>query len=91
MCSAGLTRLPGALQEGLRSSAVAVGALRGHGGDVCPLQCVQQRHYGLGLRSVCSNHPREEVVAALVAQLRCRGAVAHLRDLNGTESQGEIQ
>lgn len=88
-CSAGLTGLPGALQEGVHGAAVAMAALRGHGGDVAPLQCLQQRHHGLGLGSVRSNHPREEVVAPLVAQLRCRGAVAHLRDLQGAESQGQ--
>lgn len=87
-CSAGLTGFPGALQEGVHGGAVAIGALRGHGGDVVPLQRLQQRHHGLGLGSVRSNHPGEEVVAPLVAQLRCRGAVAHLRDLEGAESQG---
>lgn len=84
----GLTGFPGALQEGVHGAAVAIGSLRGHGGDVVPLQRLQQRHHGLGLGSVRSNHPGEEVVAPLVTQLRCCGTIAHLRDLEGAESQG---
>lgn len=68
------------LCEGLHS-LLAIAALRGDGGDVSPAQGPDDVHHGLGLEGVGRNHPREEIVALVVTQLRgCRG-VADLRNL----------
>ncbi|TNN42589.1 hypothetical protein EYF80_047211 [Liparis tanakae] len=60
-------------------------ALRGDGGDVGPAQGPDDVHHGLGLERVRGNHPREEVVAPVVAQLRGRRRVADLWDLKKEE------
>lgn len=61
------------LCEGLHS-LLTIAALRGDGGDVSPAQGPNDVHHGLGLERVRRNHPREEIVALVVAQLRgCRG------------------
>lgn len=61
------------LREGLHS-LLTVAALGGDGRDVGPAQGPNDVHHGLGLEGVGRNHPREEIVALVVAQLRgCRG------------------
>lgn len=68
------------LREGLHS-LLTVAALGGNGRDVGPAQGPDDVHHGLGLEGVGRNHPREEIVALVVAQLRgCRG-IADLRNL----------
>lgn len=78
--SPSLTCFFGKLHEGL-DSFLSVAAFRGHGGDVRPPQGSDDVHHGLGLEGVRRNHPREEVVAPVVAQLRGCRRVADLRDL----------
>lgn len=59
----------GELREGLHA-LLPVAALRGDGGDVGPAQGPDDVHHGLGLEGVRRNHPREEVVPPVIAQLR---------------------
>lgn len=77
-----LTCFFGELREGLHS-LLPVAALRGDGGDVAPTQGSDDVHHGLRLEGVGRNHPGEEVVAPVVAQLRSRRRVADLWDLEG--------
>ena len=79
-----LTCFFGELCEGLYS-LFSVAALGGNGGDVRPSQGPDDVHHGLGLERVRRNHPREEVVAPVVTQLRGCGRVADLRDLEREE------
>lgn len=80
----------GELCEGLHS-LLAIAALRGDGGDVSPAQGPDDVHYGLGLERVRRNHPREEIVALVVAQLRgCRG-VADLWNLKEKETSWGLE
>lgn len=61
------------LCEGLYS-LLTIATLGGDGRDVSPAQGPDDVHHGLGLEGVRRNHPREEIVALVVAQLRgCRG------------------
>lgn len=75
------------LCEGLHS-LLTIAALGGDGGDVSPAQGPDDVHHGLGLEGVRRNHPREEIVALVVAQLRgCRG-IADLWNLGEKTSWG---
>lgn len=86
-----LTGFLGELREGLHP-LLPVAALRGHGGHVAPAQGPDDVHHGLGLEGVGRNHPREEVVAPVVAQLRGRRRVADLWDLEDKDrGQGSVR
>lgn len=85
-----LTCFFGELCEGLHS-LLAVAALRGDGGDVGPAQGPDDVHHGLGLEGVGGNHPREEVVALVVAQLRGCGGVADLWNLEEKETSWGLE
>lgn len=76
----GLTVLSGLLDEGLHAT-LAVAALRGQRGHVVPLEGADDVHHGLGLVRVRGHHAGEEVVAAVVTQVRGCGSVADLGDL----------
>ena len=69
MCS--FTGLSGDLHEGVDAAlpVVALGRQRGH---VVPAQSFDDVQHGLSLVRVRRNHPREEVVAVVVAELRSR-------------------
>ena len=60
---------------------LSVVALRGQRGHVVPSQCPHYVHHGLGLVGVGGHHAGEEVIACGVAELRGRGRVADLGDL----------
>lgn len=75
-----LTVFSGLLDEGVHA-ALPVVSLGGHSGDVVPAHGFDNVHHGLGLVCVWGHHPGEEVVAGVVAELRGRGGVAHLRNL----------
>lgn len=85
-----VNRLPtgfsGDLDEGLHA-ALAVVPLRGQRGHVVPAHCRDDVNHGLGLVGVRRHHAGEKVVAAVVAQLRSRGGVADLGDL---EKEGKL-
>lgn len=83
-----LTILPGLLDEGLHP-AFTIAALGGQGGDVIPLEGFDNVHHGLGLVGVGWDHAGEEVVAAVVAQVRRGGGVADLGDLETDKASGE--
>lgn len=85
-----LTCFFGELREGLHS-LLAVAALRGDGGDVGPAQGPDDVHHGLGLERVGGNHPREEVVALVVAQLGGCGGVADLWNLEEKETSWGLE
>lgn len=82
-----LTCLSGELHEGVYPF-FPVAALRGHCGHVVPAQGLDDVHHGLGLEAVRRDHPREEVVAPVIAQLRGSGRVADLRNLQGGTEGG---
>lgn len=66
-----LTVFSGLLDERVHA-ALPVVSLRGHGGDVVPAHGFDDVHHGLGLVRVRRDHPGEEVVAGVVAELRGR-------------------
>lgn len=66
-----LTGFFGELREGLHP-LLPVAALRGNGGDVGPAEGPDDVHHGLSLEGVWWYHPREEVIAPVVTQLRGR-------------------
>lgn len=82
-----LTCLSGELHEGIYPF-FPVAALRGHCGHIVPAQGLDDVHHGLCLEAVWRNHPREEVVALVIAQLRGSGRVADLRNLQGDRERG---
>ncbi len=63
------------------NATFSVVSLRSYSGDIVPAHGFDDVHHGLGLVGVWGHHPGEEVVAGVIAQLRSRGGVAHLRDL----------
>lgn len=82
------TCFSGYLLEGV-DAALAVISLGGQRGDVVPAHGFDYVHHGLGLVGVRRHHAGEELVAAVVTQLRGGGSVADLRDLrNGDGSDG---
>lgn len=82
-----LTGFFGELCEGLHS-LLPVAALRGYSGNVGPAQGPDDVHHGLSLEGVWRNHPREEVIAAVVTQLGGRWRITDLWDLEGKDGGG---
>lgn len=80
----------GELCEGLHS-LLAIAALRGDGGDVSPAQGPDDVHHGLGLERVRRNHPREEIIALVVAQLWGCRSIADLGDLKEKETRWGLE
>lgn len=78
------TCFSGYLNEGIHA-ALAVVALRCQRGDVVPPHGLDYVQHGLGLVGVGGHHTGEELVAAVVAQLRGGGGVADLGDLRHTD------
>lgn len=78
------TCFSGYLNEGV-NTALSVVALRRQRGDVVPSHGFDYVQHGLGLVGVRRHHTGEELVAAVVAQLRGSGGVADLGDLRHTE------
>lgn len=78
------TCFSGYLLEGV-DAALAVVSLGGQRGDVVPAHGFDDVQHGLGLVGVRRHHAGEELVAAVVAQLRGGGSVADLRDLRNTD------
>lgn len=78
------TCFSGYLEEGV-DPALSVIALGGYRGDVVPAHGFNYVHHGLGLVGVRRHHTGEELVAAVVAQLRGSGGIADLRDLRHTD------
>lgn len=62
-------------------AALPVVSLWSHSGDVVPAHGFDDVHHGLGLVCVRRYHPGEEVVAGVVAELRRRWGITHLRNL----------
>ena len=75
-----LTILSGLLYKRINATFSVV-SLRGYSGNIVPAHGFDNVHHGLGLVGVWGHHPREEVVAGVITQLRSRGGIAHLRDL----------
>lgn len=82
-----LTSLSRDLHKSLNPT-LAIVALRGQRGHVVPSQCPHYVHHGLGLVGVRRHHAGEEVIACGVAELRGRGSVADLGDLEGGKTPG---
>lgn len=80
----------GLLLEGV-DAGFSVVPLRGHGGNVGPVEEAQDLSHGLGLVEVGRHRAGEEVVAGLVAELRAGGGVADLRDLEEPQEVGHLQ
>ncbi len=74
------TCFSGYLEEGV-DAALSVVALGGQRGDIVPAHGFDYVHHSLGLVGVRRHHTGEELVAAVVAQLRGRGGIADLGDL----------
>lgn len=68
------------LDEGVHA-AFPIVSLWSHSGDVVPAHGFDDVHHGLGLVCVRRYHPGEEVVAGVVAELRGRWGITHLRNL----------
>ena len=84
------TCFSGYLLEGVHA-ALPVVSLGGQRGDVVPAHGFHYVQHGLGLVGVGRHHAGEELVAAVVTQLRGGGSVADLRDLrnrDGSEVTG---
>lgn len=75
-----ITCFSGYLEEGV-NAALSVVALGGQCGDVVPAHGFDYVHHGLGLVGVRRHHTGEELIAAVVAQLRGSGGIADLGDL----------
>lgn len=79
-----LTVLAGFLDEGI-DAALSIVALRRHSGDVVPTHLLDDVHHGLGLVGIRRDHPREEIIARVVTQLRGCRRIAHLGDLRSAK------
>ena len=82
-----LTSLSGDLHKGVNPT-LAIVALGGQRGHVVPSQCPHNVHHGLGLVGVRWHDTGEEVIACGVAELRGRGSVAYLGDLEWGRTPG---
>lgn len=78
------TCFSGYLEESV-DAALAVVALRGQRGDVVPAHGFDDVHHGLGLVGVRRDHTGEELITALVTQLRGCGGVTDLGDLRSKD------
>lgn len=78
------TCFSGYLNKGVNSTLPIV-ALRGQSGDIVPAHGFDDVHHGLGLVGVRRHHTGEELVAAVVTQLRGSGGIADLGDLRHTD------
>lgn len=67
------------------NTAFSIVALRGNCGDVVPAHGFDDVQHSLGLVGVRRHHTGEELIAAIVAQLRGRGGIADLWDLRHTD------
>lgn len=78
------TCFSGYLEEGINAT-LSIVALGGQRGDVVPAHGFDNVHHGLGLIGIRRHHTGEELVAAVITQLRGSGGVADLGDLRHTD------
>ena len=67
------------------NTAFSIVSLRGNRGNVVPAHGFDDVHHSLGLVGVRRHHTGEELVAAIVTQLRGSGGIADLGDLRHTD------